>query len=48
MLGGNRSFDRGGYQGTPVAAMLPIVLEERADEFFGEVRCCLTAKLTPR
>jgi len=42
MLGGNRSFARGGYQGTPVAAMLPVVLEAGEDEFFGEVQVGVT------
>ena len=42
MLGGNRSFARGGYQGTPVAAMLPVVLEAGEDDFFGEVQVGVT------
>ena len=42
MLGGNRSFARGGYQGTPVAAMLPVVLEGGEDEFFREVQVRVT------
>ncbi len=42
MLGGNRSFSRGGYQGTPVAATLPIVLEADDEEFFGELNVGVT------
>ena len=32
MLGGQRAFAEGGYAGTPVADILPVVLDERAGE----------------
>ncbi|HEX9735353.1 MAG TPA: hypothetical protein VGG06_25575 [Thermoanaerobaculia bacterium] len=37
-LGGRRSFAAGGYAGTPIAAVLPVVLGERTAEDVVEVR----------
>ena len=41
MLGSQRSFAEGGYAGTPVADVLPVVLDERSadseDDFFVEI-----------
>jgi hypothetical protein len=44
-LGGRASFSEGGYAGTPLADVMPVVVEERAptDTFFTE----LVARLTP-
>jgi uncharacterized membrane protein len=47
MLGGRRSFSEGGYAGTPVAEVLPVVLEEldgdEGEPYFAE----LTVEPTP-
>ena len=47
MLGGRRSFSEGGYAGTPVAEVLPVVLEEldggESEPYFAE----LTVEPTP-
>ena len=46
MLGSHRSFAEGGYAGTPVAEVLPVVLAPLAadaeESFFGEVRVSTT------
>ena len=46
MLGSHRSFSEGGYAGTPVADVLPVVLEPMApdseDSFFAEVTVAAT------
>ncbi|RPJ63163.1 MAG: hypothetical protein EHM24_24830, partial [Acidobacteria bacterium] len=41
-LGGRRSFAEGGYEGTPVAEALPVVLEGSEDAFFEEVHAVPT------
>ncbi|MDX1385009.1 MAG: glutamine amidotransferase, partial [Thermoanaerobaculia bacterium] len=47
MLGGRRSFSEGGWAGTPVADMLPVVLgpsaAEEGEPFFSELQLELTA-----
>ena len=46
MLGSHRSFSQGGYAGTPVADVLPVVLDPLApdaeESFFAEVRVATT------
>ena len=46
MLGSHRSFSQGGYAGTPVADVLPVVIEPLAadaeESFFAEVRVATT------
>ena len=46
MLGSHRSFSQGGYAGTPVADVLPVVLDPLApdaeESFFSEVRVATT------
>lgn len=46
MIGGRRSFSEGGYAGTPVADVLPVVMEERdgdeGEPFFAELKVELT------
>jgi uncharacterized membrane protein len=44
MLGGRRSFAEGGYASTPIAEVLPVVLEpsESKERFFAEIKVELT------
>ncbi len=44
LLGGRNAFSEGGYAGTPLADVMPVVVEARtpADSFFAELRTGLT------